>query len=109
MIPVPVRPEPRSDLDGQGQVPAAVGDQPGDGALHHRPPAPVALLEAAGGRPAAGGPQLILVRMEADGTAVLGGGAAPTQRAGGTLAREAGPARAGDRRRDARRAPEDAG
>ena len=92
-----------------GHPPAAIGDQPGDGAFHHRPPAPVALLEALCGRSAAGGAQLVLVAVEVDGAALFGGGAAPTQRAGGTLAREAGPAGAADRRDVARRSPEDAG
>jgi hypothetical protein len=64
---------------------------------------PVALLEACCGRAAAGGAQLVLVAVEVDGAALLGGGAAPTQRTGGTLARGAGPAGAADRRGGARR------
>ena len=70
---------------------------------------PVALPEACCGRAAAGGAQLVLVAVEVDGAALLGGGAAPTQRTGGTLARGAGPAGAADRRGGARRAPGHAG
>jgi hypothetical protein len=61
-----------------GHPPAAVGDQPGDRAFHHRPPAPVALLEAAGGRAAPRGAQLVLVGVDLDGAATLGAGAAPS-------------------------------
>jgi hypothetical protein len=53
--------------------------EPGDRAFHHQPPAPVAFLEAAGGRAAAGGAQLVLVGVDADRASVLGGGAAPAQ------------------------------
>jgi hypothetical protein len=49
-----------------GHPPATISDQPGDRRFHHRPPAPVALLEAAGGRAAAGGAQLIFVRVHQD-------------------------------------------
>jgi hypothetical protein len=58
---------------------------------------------------AAGGAQLVLVRVQVDRAATLGGGAASPQRAGATLAREADPAGAADRRDLAGRAPEDAG
>ena len=54
-----------------GRPSAAVGDQPGQRAFHHRPPAPIALLEAPGHRLAAGGAQLVLVRVEVDGPARL--------------------------------------
>jgi hypothetical protein len=49
-----------------GHPPAAVGDQPGDRPFHHRPPAPVAVGEGAGGRAAAGGAQLVFVRVDVD-------------------------------------------
>jgi hypothetical protein len=77
-----------------GHSPAAVSDQPGQRALHHRPPAPVALLERLGHRAAPSGAQLVLVRMQADRAALLGGGAAPAQRAALAPAGEAGLARA---------------
>jgi hypothetical protein len=64
-----------------GHPPTAVGDQPGDAAFYHRPPGPIALLEGPGHRLAAGGAQLVLVRMQADNAATLGGRAAPAQRA----------------------------
>ena len=75
----PQRPPQLVALDpAVGHPPAAVSDQPGDRSLHHRPPAPVAVLEAAGHRPAPRGAQLILVRVEVDGPATLGGGRPPT-------------------------------
>jgi hypothetical protein len=73
-----------------GHPPAGVGDQPGDRAFHHRPPAPIAVLEAARGGAAAGGAQLVLVRVDVDRAASLGGGAALAQRATLAVAGEAG-------------------
>jgi hypothetical protein len=55
---------------------------------------------------AAGGAQLVLVPMQPDRAPLLGGSAAPAQRAVLTPAGKAGLARAGDRRGVARRTPD---
>src|SRR5437773_7568968 len=92
-----------------GHPAAAVGDQPGDRAFHHRPPAPVAVLEGAGGGAAAGGAQLVLVRVDADGAPAARGRAALPQRAAPAVAGEAGLPGRGDRRLVAGRAADRAG
>jgi hypothetical protein len=88
-----------------GHPPAAVSDQPGQRAFPHRPPPPIAVLEAPGHRLAAGGAQLVLVPVKVEGTATLGGGTASAQRAVLAPAGEADPTGAGDRGDLARRAP----
>jgi hypothetical protein len=80
--------------------------RPSTSSRRRLPPAPIAVLEAAGHWAAAGGAQLLLVPMQADRAPLLGSGAAPAQRAVLAPAGEAGPARAGDRCGVAREAPD---